>query len=687
LEDSSRVEFSTLQATLRHRMSRRSKSANISRTTVGLPDRWLVPGVCLILAAITWLVFGQTLGHQFINFDDDVYVFKNPRISRGLTIDGIVWAFTHVHAANWHPLTWLSHMLDCQLYGLNPAGHHLTNVLLHTAAAIALFLVLKEMTGSLWRSAFVAALFAIHPLRVESVAWVAERKDVLSGLFFVLTLAAYVRYVRRPGSAARYGAVLVFFVLGLMSKPMLVTLPFVLLLLDYWPLNRGTANPGSDRNQPPTMRRLILEKLPMLVLAGAASLATLFAQKVALRPSADFSFPVKMGNAALSSVAYLRQMFWPSDLAAYYPFAVENVVPAKVLLSLIVLAGISITVFLQRRHRYLVTGWLWYLIMLGPIIGILQVGNQARADRYTYLPQIGLYLMVIWGGADVCARSQPRRVFAGLLLGIALVALTLTARSQAAYWQDSESLWTRALSRTSGNVMAELNLGEAVFKKGRTEEAIAHFDRALQIEPNEATVHGSLGAALLKMGRRTEAMTHLRRSLEIEPNQAPIQSTLGVVLLEDGRPDESLAHLLAAVAIDPDYGDAHYNLGNTLLRIGREKDALAEYDSALKINPGDTEALNNMAWILSTSPDPLARDGAKAVQLAERADRLTREASPFISATLAAAYAEDARFAEAAKAAERALRLATTEGNVSLSNSIRAQLELYRSDRPFREHH
>jgi tetratricopeptide (TPR) repeat protein len=668
-------------------MSRRSKNANISRTTVGLPDRWLVPGVCLFLAAITWLVFGQTLGHQFINFDDDVYVFKNPRISRGLTFDGIVWAFTHVHAANWHPLTWLSHMLDCQLYGLNPAGHHLTNVLLHTATAIALFLVLREMTGLLWRSAFVAALFAIHPLRVESVAWVAERKDVLSGLFFVLTLAAYVRYVRRPWSAARYGVVLVFFVLGLMSKPMLVTLPFVLLLLDYWPLNRGAANPGSERNKAPTAGRLMLEKLPMLVLAGASSLATLFAQKAALRPLADFSFPVKMGNAALSSVAYLRQMFWPSDLAAYYPFAVENVVPAKVLLSLLVLAGISVVVFLQRRHRYLVTGWLWYLIMLAPIIGILQVGNQARADRYTYLPQIGLYLMVIWGGADLCGRSRPRRIFAGLFLGIALTALTLAARSQTAYWQDSESLWTQALSRTSGNVMAELNLGEAVFKKGRTEEAIAHFDRALQIEPNEATVHGSLGAALLKMGRRTEAMTHLRRSLEIEPNQAPIHSTLGVVLLEDGRPDESLAHLLAAVAIDPDYGDAHYNLGNTLLRIGREKDALAEYDSALKINPGDTEALNNMAWILSTSPDPLARDGGKAVQLAERADRLTHEASPLISATLAAAYAETGRFAEAAKAAERALRLATAEGNVSLSNSIRAQLELYRSDRPFREHH
>jgi len=394
-------------------MSRRSKNTYILRTTLGSSDRWLVPGVCLILAAITWIVFGQTLAHEFINFDDDVYVFKNPRISRGLTIDGIVWAFTHVHAANWHPLTWLSHMLDCQLYGLNPAGHHLTNVLLHTATAIALFLVLREMTGSLWRSAFVAALFAIHPLRVESVAWVAERKDVLSGLFFVLTLGAYVRYVRRPWSAVRYGVVLVFLVLGLMSKPMLVTLPFVLLLLDYWPLNRGAANSGPARNEALTARRLILEKLPMLVLAGASSLATLFAQKAALRPLADFSFPVKTGNAAISCVAYLRQMFWPSDLAAYYPFAAENVVPAKVLLSLIVLAGIFVVVFLLRRHRYLVTGWLWYLIMLGPIIGILQVGNQARADRYTYLPQIGLYLIAVGSLSSLWPSPHAARLLIG----------------------------------------------------------------------------------------------------------------------------------------------------------------------------------------------------------------------------------------------------------------------------------
>ncbi len=547
-------------------MKTKSKTKVVARKGAGRDDRWMVFGVCLFLAAITWVVFGQTVHHQFINFDDGDYVFKNPHVSRGLTTGGIVWAFTHLHAANWHPLTWLSHMLDCQLYGLNPAGHHLTNVLLHAATAILLFLVLLQMTGFLWRSAFVAAVFAIHPLRVESVAWVAERKDVLSGLFFMLTLGAYVRYARRP-SPGRYTLVLLLFALGLMCKPMLVTVPFVLLLLDYWPLDRV----GEKFRIP---RSLIVEKLPLLALAGASCVATLFAQEAALRPSADFPFLVKLGNATLSYVAYMRQMFWPSDLAAYYPFAIKDVVLSRVLLSLVLLAGISVAVFVLRRHRYLVTGWLWYLIMLGPVIGILQVGNQARADRYTYLPQIGLYLLLTWAAADFCARWPQRHLLLGSLAGVVLVVLALTARTQAAYWKDSQSLWTLTLARTSDNAMAELNLGEAVYKQGKAEEAIAHFRRALQIQPNEATINGSLGVALLTTGQRDEAMARLRASLQINPNQASIHSSLGVALLEAGQAEESLAHLRTAVAIAPDDGDAHYNLGNTLREMGRAKEAV-----------------------------------------------------------------------------------------------------------------
>ena len=467
----------------------------------GLNDRWMVLGVCVFLAAITWLVFGQTLRYEFVNFDDGEYVFKNPQVVRGLTIEGIVWAFTHVHAANWHPLTWISHMLDCQFCGLSPGGHHLTNVLLHVATAILLFLVLRQMTGSLWRSAFVAAVFAIHPLRVESVAWVAERKDVLSGLFFMLTIGAYVRYSRAPWSPLRYGLVVVLFALGLMCKPMLVTMPFVLLLLDYWPLKRFATLRG----------RLLLEKLPLLGLGVASCVATLVAQRGAMQPIARISFPLRLGNAVVSCMDYVRQMFWPSDLAILYPWEAARIGVSNIVLAISVLAGASAVVFFLRRHRYLVTGWLWYLVMLGPVIGIVQVGNQARADRYTYLPQIGLYLLLIWGTVDLFGGWRHRRLFLSSLSVIIVASLIFFARAQTSYWQNSEMLWSHALACTTDNVMAEENLGEAVYKQGRTDEAIAHFQRALQIEPNLASAHSSLGAALLKTGRSNEALAHLRK--------------------------------------------------------------------------------------------------------------------------------------------------------------------------------
>jgi Tfp pilus assembly protein PilF len=648
-----------------NRMSERSKGTIInkksaerrSQKTAGpnkgsgiTENRWLVLVICLGLAAITWAIFGQTLNFKFVNFDDGQYVFKNPQVARGLTSEGIVWAFTHVHAANWHPVTWLSHMLDCQLYGLNSGWHHFTNVLLHTATAILLFLILRQMTGALWRSAFVAAVFAFHPLRAESVAWVAERKDVLSGLFFMLTIWAYVRYARRP-SRARYGLVLFLFAFGLMSKPMLVTLPFVLLLLDYWPLNRLAAA-GQPRDPKfPTRQKLIMEKLPLLGLVAASAVATLFAQKVALQPLANISIMARLGNALISCVVYLRQFFWPSPLTAYYPFAPGDIVLAKVLLSLALLAAISATVFALRRHRYLVTGWLWYLIMLGPVIGIIQVGDQAHADRYTYLPQIGLCLLITWGAADLCSRWRHHRLILGTLSLILMTVLAFNARTQAAYWQNSESLWLHTLAFTSNNMAAEQNLGETLHEQGKIEEAIAHFQNALRINPNLASVH----------------------------------SSLGVALLETGQPEESLAHLQTAVALDPHDGDAHYNMGNTLMEIGQAREALAHFNTALQINPDDTQALNNMAWMLATWPDAMIRESTKAVALAERAVLLTNNKEPRTLATLAAAFAETARFPDAAKTAERAAQLARDQGNLALADSIRAQAELYRANLPFRD--
>ena len=396
------------------------KSENLA---AGLNDRWWDVLICILLAVVVWVVFGQTLRHEFVNYDDGKYVVGNRMVLDGLSLKGIVWAFTHNVNANWTPLTVISHMLDCQLHGTNAGGHHLTSVLLHLASVIMLFLALKKMTGARWRSAFVAAMFAIHPLHVESVAWIAERKDVLSGLFFMLTLWAYARHARKSEvqgprfkvenrvssprllTSGYYWLALVFFALGLMSKPMVVTLPLVLLLLDYWPLRR-CARPGG----PLVPWSLVAEKVPLLVLSGAICVATLFAQKKALWP---LPFPERVGNALVSCVAYLKQMVYPSALAVFYPHPVHGLTTGETVAAALVLASISAGVFLWRRQRpYLTVGWLWYLGMLVPVIGLVQVGAQARADRYTYLPQIGLYVMVAWLAAGLCAgwRLPPRDV-------------------------------------------------------------------------------------------------------------------------------------------------------------------------------------------------------------------------------------------------------------------------------------
>ena len=755
-----------------------------------LNDQWLVSGVCLFLLALVWGVFGQTLGHEFVNYDDDFYVYKNPPVIQGLTLQGIVWAFTHFHCSNWHPLTWISHMLDCQFYGLNAGGHHFTNVLLHTASVILLFLGLRRMTGFLWRSAFVAAVFAIHPLHVESVAWVAERKDVLSGLFFMLTLWAYTRYVasgqwlvtrttasdRAPGpcpdlvaghdvrsavqndpslrclqirtlpaprrsrftfhGSSHYGLVLVFFALGLMSKPMLVTLPFVLLLLDYWPLGRVTADPWLVRGEktgclttlnpqlPDATKRseggstLLLEKLPLFGLAAASCVVTIFAQQDALQPFERVSLPLRLGNALISCVAYLQQMFWPAGLAVFYPFAAGSVGGWEVVSSLVLLAGISTGVFiLRRRCPYLVAGWLWYLLMLAPAIGILQVGSQARADRYTYLPQIGLYLMLAWGAADLCAGWCHRRLVLGGLSTVMLAALIFRAREQTACWQNSETLWTHTLACTTGNFIAHNNLGSALLKKGRVDEAIAHFQKVLQLKPAGVEAHNNLGNALLQAGRVDEAITELQTALQLNPDSAEAHNNLGNVLLQKGRANDAILHYQRALQLWPDAAEARINLGSALLQTGGVDEAIAQYQRALEIMPDSLEAhinlgsallqkghadkaiahfqkvlqlkpdsvtvLNNLAWLLATWPDAQVRDGAQAVQYAGRACELTHYGVTVLVGTLAAAYAEAGRYEDAVAAAEKACALAQASGDGGLLERNRKLLAMYRARQPY----
>jgi tetratricopeptide (TPR) repeat protein len=479
------------------------------------PDRttrWLVPVLCLALAVGTFAVFGQTLHHDFVNFDDNEYVYDNPVVARGLTSQGIVWAFTQSYAANWHPLTWLSHELDCQLYGLHPGGHHLTNVLLHATTAILLFLVLRQMTGALWRSAFVAAVFAVHPLRVESVAWVAERKDILSGLFFMLTMAAYVRYARLPGSRGRYCVVMLLFALGLMCKPMLVTLPLVLLLLDYWPLQRVES-----------VRRLALEKLPLLALSAAACVLTLWAQHESIQSTGLFTLPHRLGNAMVACAVYLGQMVWPAGLAVLYPYPQNGLPIWKWALAGILLASLSAVAWAGRRRRpWLLMGWAWYLLMLIPVAGIIQVGDQAHADRYTYLPQIGIYMAVTW----LVAQWRVSRMALGCLMSGVLAVLMVCAWRQTAYWQDSETLWNRALACTKANVVAHDDLGAALRDKGRVDEAITQYQMALQINPNYAEAHYNLGIALVQKGKAAEASSHYQEAVRIQPANVNFQNNL-----------------------------------------------------------------------------------------------------------------------------------------------------------------
>jgi tetratricopeptide (TPR) repeat protein len=660
--------------------------------------------------AITFVVFGRTLGHDFVNYDDNVYVYENPAVLGGLSLKGIIWAFTHNVNANWTPLTLISHMLDCQLYGTQAGGHHLTSVLLHMASAIVLFLVLKKMTAALWRSAFVAAVFAIHPLHVESVAWIAERRDVLSGLFFMLTLGAYVGYVRHPRSLGRYLMVVLMLALGLMSKPMVVTLPFVLLLLDYWPLKRFTQAGG--RLVP---WRLIVEKVPLLVLSGAACVATLFAQKEIIQ---SLPLSLRIGNALVSYVAYLGQMIYPAGLAVYYPYPGSGLALWKIITAFILLLVISSGAIAARRKQpWFLFGWLWYLGMLVPAIGLIQSGLRAQADRYTYLPQIGLYVLLTWAVADLCAGWRHRRVVLGGSSTILLMALMFCAHTQVSYWRNSETLWTHTLACTSYNFIGQNNLGNALLRRGRMDEAIAHyrkalqikpdygdanfdlgdallqkgsvdeaiaqFQKALQINPDYTEAHFDLGIALLKMGNVGEAIAHFQRALQINPDYAEAHVNLGFTLLTMGNMDEAISHFQKALQIKPDYAEAHVNLGIALLKSGNVGEAISHFQKALQIKPDYAEAQNDLAWVLAACPQASLRNGNKAVELALRANQLTDNRNPIFLGTLAAAYAEAGRFPEAVETAQRALQLAGTQSNTGLANAIQSQIKLYQAGVPF----
>jgi len=580
-------------------------------------DHRITIAVCIFLTAIIWIVFGQTLGHDFVNFDDDRYVYENPEVSRGLTLGGFKWVLTHSHASLWHPLTTLSHMADCQIYGLKAGGHHFTNVALHNIGAVLLFLVFRAMTGCIWRSAFVAAIFAVHPMRVESVAWIAERKDVLSGVFFMLTLGAYLRYVGAP-NISRYVTVSIFLACGLMSKATFVTVPLVLLLLDYWPLQRA--------NDFRAWRRMIIEKIPLFALSAAASVATMFAQTVTMASLEQLPLLPRLKNAAVSLIAYIRQMFWPTDLAVFYPHPHDQLnIWIVVAAAVLIIAITVVAILVRQKHPAVFVGWFWYLLLLVPVLGIVQVGLQARADRFTYLPHIGMTMLLTWTCANLTQQWRNRQVVLTSVATCAIAVSIILAYQQTTYWCDSISLWEHALAVTPDNQTAHQNLAAALWTKGRIAESHQHS--------------------------RAAAIAHARTTLKDYPYDVPTHNDLGVLLVQNGD-----------------------------VRAGIE-----QWEISLQIDPNDGNALNNLAWVLATYPADAIRDGKLAVELAVKATTLPGGDVPIVLRTLAAAYAESGDFSKAIDTAQHAADLATAQNNTSLLATLRHEIELYQARTPYRE--
>jgi tetratricopeptide (TPR) repeat protein len=552
-------------------------------------DFWIY----LFLVFTTVIVYWPVYHFEFTNYDDSDYVYENRQVRGGLTMPGVAWVFSTNHASNWHPLTWLSHMLDWQLWGGKAGGHHLVNLFFHMANTLLLFGVLKRMTAAPWRSAFVAALFALHPLHVESVAWVAERKDVLSAFFWMLTMWAYARYAEQP-DWKRYALTLVLLVLGLMAKPMVVTLPFVLLLLDYWPLGRTQwAKPAVGHKAASTPGRLLKEKLPFFVFVAAACVVTVWAQQRSITVLERLPISSRLGNAVVSYVQYIKKAFWPTDLAVFYPY--QKWPPSTVLLAAVMLLGVSgFVVWRARREPCLVTGWLWYLGTLVPVIGIVQVGLQSMADRYTYLPLIGLFIMLAWSVPEWVTATRAQKVFATSLAVMLLTACAFASRVQLQYWKNSLTLFHHALEVTKNNYVALNNLSTALLEQGQLEEAINHSQQALQVKPNDAAAHDNLGNALFQRGDMPKAIEHLRQAVRLKPDVALPHYNLGLALEQAARPQEAIEQYEQALRLNPDYADAHNNLGVALAAEGKRQEAIGHWQQTLRIDARHADALYNL---------------------------------------------------------------------------------------------
>ena len=590
----------------------------------------------ILVFLLVGAVFLPSVHNDFVNFDDEVYVTANPHVKRGLTWEGIRWAATSTEASNWHPLTWLSHMMDCQLFGLKSWGHHLTNVLLHAANSALLFLILQRMTGALWRSLFVALVFGLHPLRVQSVAWVSERKDVLSAFFWMLTIWAYARYVGNRGQATEdtsqelasqgklagaagagqgrywpyYILALGFFSLGLTSKPMVVTLPLVLLLVDYWPLKRfqvATAAPDSSMAQQPLfqskrLRALLVEKIPFFGLSAASIVVTVLVQSTAgsVAAMSHFSVRSRIENALIAYCRYIVKFFYPVNLAAFYPHPSTWPIGQVLFAALFLLATSLVVIALRRTRPYLAIGWFWYVGTLLPVIGLIQVGSQAIADRYTYIPLIGVSVLLAWTIGDLITSWRYRRILLSVVAVAALLACTSMSRRETTYWTDSETLFRHALAVTKDNALAHINLGVALGEKGNP-EAINEYEAALKLVPGDPVAELNLGAALLGTGRPADALGHLRTALRQEPNQANGHFLLARALQGIGRTEEAASEYTEAIRLDPTLSGARMNLGVLLVHQKRLEEAIGQFREMVKLDSSDVKAHDLLGRALAES--------------------------------------------------------------------------------------
>jgi tetratricopeptide (TPR) repeat protein len=650
--------------------------------------------ICLLFFGLTAWVFAPALKTSFLLFDEAGELLLNTHMNSGLGWHNLRWALFSLEYSNWYPLTWISHMLDFKLFGSNPWGHHLTSVLIHAANGILLFLALKQMTGAPWRSLIVAGLFALHPLRVESVAWISERKDVLSAFFGLLALwmyACFARESKAQGGRPKlfYGLTLLFFALGLMSKSMLVTFPFLLLLLDFWPLERWRQN---------GKWRLVLEKIPFFLLVVPVSIAVYFAQKGGGQFLLRFPLGFRLETALMGYARYLGKMFWPTDFSVLYPYP-DHWPVGGLLLAAVLILGMSVLAYVLRRQRpYLLVGWFWYLGTLVPVIGLITLGAQSMSNRYTYLPMIGILLLLVWAVEDLSKRSRRRTVLMAAVAAVILGVCISRTRGEIVYWQNDATLWSRAVAVTKNNFMACYCLGVALSHTNQVEE-LAEFQKSVDIYPDYTESQRELAILMSNSGRLSESIVHFEKAIQLDPQNCWTYHGLGLTLFKMGRTSDAVPPLLKAVEIDPQDASYKDHLTEVLFFSGHQADIDSNFLATVRSDPAgfshfleavnsDTNhfiLFNNMAWRFAAFPDPKLRNGKYAVRLATRACEMTGYKTNNCVVTLAVAYAEDSRFDDAISTAQLACSLASAAGQPELLKQNQALLELFRSHQPYHE--